>query len=360
MIITILIFILILGVLVFSHEFGHFILAKRAGIRVDEFGFGLPPRLFGVKVGKTLYSLNLLPFGGFVKIYGEDGEGKEDSNSFSSKSVSVRAKIIAAGVIMNMIFAFFAFSVGHFIGLPTVINDDFSGNIKNPKVQITQIANNSPAELSNLKVGDEILRLNIDDKQFLIFKTGDLQNLVSQYKGRELTIAIKRGNENLEKKLTPRETYPPNEGPLGIGMVKTGIVSYPWHIAPIEGFKTTIMALWMIISAFFLAVKGLIINGKVGMDVAGPIGIAVLTSQALKLGFIYILQLAAFLSVNLALINAIPFPALDGGRLLFLAIEKIRGKRVPFSVEKLIHGIGFMLLILLIIVVTFRDIRKLF
>lgn len=360
MIITILIFILILGVLVFSHEFGHFILAKRAGIRVDEFGFGLPPRLFGIKRGETLYSLNLLPFGGFVKIYGEEGEGKEDSNSFSSKSVSVRAKIIAAGVIMNIIFAFFIFSLGHAIGLPTEISDDFSGNVKNPKIQITQIVKNSPAESSGLKIGDEILGLRINGNSFLISKTGDLQNLVLQHKGKELIIAIKRGSEKMDKNLVPRQTYPSSEGPMGIGMVKTGIISYPWYIAPIKGFETTFIALWGIISAFFFVIKGLVISGKVGMDVAGPIGIAVLTSQALKLGFIYILQLTAFLSLNLALINIIPFPALDGGRLLFLAIEKIRGKRVPSSVEKLVHGIGFALLILLIVVVTFRDVRKLF
>lgn len=175
-----------------------------------------------------------------------------------------------------------------------------------------------------------------------------------------MVLTIKRGNETLEKSLTPRVDYPEGEGPLGIAMAKIGIVSYPWHIAPLKGFETSVSMLWMIISGFFLILKNLIISGKIIADIAGPVGIAVLTSQVTKLGFVYILQFTAFLSLNLAVINAMPFPALDGGRLLFLAIEKLRKKPVPPSVERFIHGAGFALLILLIIAVTFRDIVKLF
>jgi regulator of sigma E protease len=353
MLLTIVVFILILGLLIFVHEFGHFIVAKRKGLKVLEFGFGFPPRLFGIKRGETTYSINLIPIGGFVKILGEEGGAESDPRSFASQPIRTRALILAAGVLMNFLLAMVLLGIGFKIGLPQVI-DSTDGKVRDEKIQIVYVSKDSPAEKSGLTLGDQIVSINGDK----LDTVETMQNKIKEKAGDEIKLEVKRGDKFLEIKITPRENPPEKEGALGVGLVKTGIVSYPLWQAIWKGIIVTISMIGTIFVAFYEIIKNLIVSKPVTAELAGPVGIAVITGQVTKMGFVYVLQFAAVLSINLGIINILPFPALDGGRILFLVIEKIRGKKVSQKVENLIHTIGFALLILLMIFVTFRDIFR--
>jgi len=366
-----------LGLLVFVHELGHFWVARRNGVMAEEFGFGFPPRIFGLYKTKndkrklvwgskevestdTIYSVNWIPLGGFVKIMGEDGEEKKDPKSFSSKSPFTRTRILAAGVAMNFLLAAVLLSVGYFVGIPQAVDDAAAGNLKNEKIQIIETIPDSPAEQMGIKVGDQIVGAAGDNNQVVRFNTiEDVQNFINARKGQEIKLDVKRGNETLALTGTPRTDFSASEGALGISLVKTAIVSYPWYESIWRGVQTVVDLSGMIIVAFGNLLWKLITGHSVGMDVSGPVGIAVLTGQVAKLGFIYILQFTALLSVNLAIINILPIPALDGGRILFILIEKIKGKAVSQKFEARAHNIGFALLITLMVVVTFRDVARL-
>ncbi len=355
MLLAIIVFILILGLLIFSHEFGHFISAKKAGMKIEEFGFGFPPRLLGIKKGETLYSINLIPLGGFVKIYGEQRPKKKllkpDKRAFYNKPIWQRAIVLVMGVLMNLFLAAILLSIVHGIGIPTILEKDSEQNARNIQIQIVGVVQKSPAAETGLKIGDTLKDFN---------KVEDMQKFVARHAGEEITLNIQRGNETLEKTLTPRISPPEGEGPMGIALAKTGIVTYPWYAAIWQGFKLTGQLVVTFISLFYQLLKSLILTGALIGEIAGPIGIASLTSQMTKLGLVYVLQFAAILSINLAIINAIPFPALDGGRLLFLAIEKIKGSPISAKIENTVNSIGFILLIALMILITFRDVAKLF
>lgn len=370
MILTIIVFVIILGLLIFVHELGHFISARKLGVRVEEFGFGFPPRMFGVykdkngkwkkvvgnkeleKDQKTVYSMNWLPIGGFVKIFGEEGEGSNNPKSFSSKPAWVRGLILSAGVIMNFVLAMVLLTIGFKIGLPQAIEE--GDEARDVKIQIAQVVNDSPAKESGLNVGDEIVTVN--GEEFLEIK--DLQEEIKSESGSEINIEVKRGDEVVIVKSTPRENPPEDEGALGIALAKTGIVSYPFFQSIWMGITTTFGLVIAILLAFYDIIHNLIVQEPVSAEFAGPVGIAVLTGQVTRMGFVYILQFAAVLSINLGILNILPFPALDGGRILFLIIEKIRGKKISQKVENTVHTAGFFLLILLLVVVTFKDVVK--
>lgn len=381
---TVIIFILILGLLVFVHEFGHFVVARRNGVAAEEFGFGFPPRILGVyrdkngkrklilgnrdignirevgENGNTVYSLNWIPLGGFVKIKGEDGEKKDDPKSFASKSPFTRARILVAGVAMNFLLTAVLLSVGYFVGIPQAVEDATGGNLKNEKIQIIETTPGSPADQMGLKVGDQIAGASGTSGQILNFGTiEEFQKFIEGKKGNRVDLAIKRGNQELKLSGTPRTDYPANEGALGVSLVKTAEVSYPLPEAVWRGVKSTIDLTGMILVAFGNLLWKLVSGQSVAMDVSGPVGIAVLTGEVARLGFIYILQFTALLSVNLAIINILPIPALDGGRILFILIEKIKGKAVSQKFEQRAHNIGFALLITLMLLVTARDVAKL-
>ena len=374
-ILTIIVSILILGLLILSHEFGHFISAKKLGIKVEEFGFGFPPRIFSVKKGETVYSLNLIPFGGFVKIHGEQrpvkltenllSKFKKNKRTFYNRPIWQRAIIIAMGVIMNLFLAVVMLSIVNGIGVPTVIENGMQAmptgrQAKNIQIQIIEIINGSPAKEAGLKAGDTINELKVNGQTLQVSEVDDVQKFVARYAGEKITLIIKRGNETLEKTLVPRISPPLDEGPLGIALAKVGIVKYSFFTAIWRGLKTTAELTITFIGLFYQLLKTLIIHGKLMGEVAGPVGIASIAFQMTKLGISYVLQFIAILSVNLAIINIIPFPALDGGRLLFLAIEKFKGSPVSEKVERLINSLGFALLIVLLALVTFRDVTKLF
>lgn len=361
MLLTIIVFILILGVLIFAHELGHFISAKKAGVRVEEFGFGFPPRIFAFKKGETTYSVNAIPIGGFVKIFGEDGHKKSRSKfAFYNKPIWQRALILVMGVLMNMVVAAILLSIVHMLGIPSLVEQEQEANYKNVQIQVVETAKNSPAEQAGIKIGDSIISLLFGSEKAEIKEIEDVQKFVAFHSGQEITMEIKRGNEIVSKTLTPRTNPPKEEGALGIVMSKTGLISYPWYTAIVKGFASTGKMFIIMIEMFWQLIKTLILKGTMIGEIAGPVGIVVLTSQMVKLGLIYILQFTAILSVNLALINILPFPALDGGRLLFLLIEKIKGKPIKFKTEQLANAVGFAILIGLMLVVTLRDVIKLF
>jgi regulator of sigma E protease len=350
--ITFLIFIAVIGVLVLVHEFGHFIMARRAGMKVEEFGFGFPPRLLGIKKGETLYSINLIPFGGFVKILGEDGDSRDNPRSFGAKSIWARFKVIVAGVTMNLLFAVLLLILGNFFGLRIGIFDDELSNIaKDKKIQIIEVSAGSPAEKSDLKMLDEIVGFN---------SIQEIQDFTKAHRGETIDIQIKRGNEILTKKITTRADPPRCEGSMGIVMASTGIVSYPWYEAIWRGALDAINITWATVYQFYLLANPPAVECPPNAQVTGPIGIAGITGQAARVGFSYLMQFVALISINLAILNIIPFPALDGGRAVFLIIEKFKGKPIDKKIEGMVNSFGFALLLALMIYVTIKDLVKIF
>jgi regulator of sigma E protease len=372
MFLTIITFIIILSILVFAHELGHFWTARKFGLKPEEFGFGFPPRAFGIykdKDGKwkkikgrgkaedaadTIYSVNWIPLGGFVNL-GEDEDGGDNPNHFTKKKIWQRAVMLSAGVSMNIILAAVLISAGFMIGLPQSLDGvSARAQITEQKIQIVEVLPDSPAKIAGMKIGDIIISIN--GNEFTELQA--LQKFSDVNSGQELNYKLKRGEEEVEAKATPEFIESANANGIGIGIIETGLVKYPWYLAIWEGIKTTIFLTWAIIVAFYELIKGLFFGQGVSAGVAGPVGIATLTGQVARMGFVYVLQFTALLSINLAIINFLPFPALDGGRVLFLIIEKIKGSPVKRELETMIHNIGFALLMVLILVVTFRDVAK--
>lgn len=360
----IIIAIITLLLLVVLHELGHFALAKKFGVKVEEFGVGLPPRIFGKKIGETIYSLNLIPFGAFVRLFGEQ-ENISEPRSFNSKPIWQRALIVLGGVLMFWIVAWILLSITMCLGTPTVISDDMNENLINPKIQIVAVAPNSPASNADIKPGDSIKEISVFEPEFKIYeinKVKDIQELTEVYKGQEIILSIERGDKIFETKLIPRISPPQGEGAIGVGLARTAIVSYPLHQAIIQGgietynfTKATIQG-WGIVFSSLFNHKGM----PAGVQLMGPIGVFDLFAQMTSLGFVYFLRFTALISVFLALFNILPIPALDGGKLVFLGIEAIRKKPISQEVEQKITGFFFFLLIFLMIIVTFKDIQRLF
>lgn len=373
MLLTLVAFFAVLGVLVLVHEWGHFVTARRANIKVDEFGFGLPPRLLGFykdeegrwqRVGlrsaetkSTIWSLNWLPLGGFVKIKGEMGEAVQDFDSFAHKSVATRIWVISAGVLMNLVLAVILLSIGFTVGVPQIIEEGkipANVRVRNEAITTIEVLPNSPAQKAGIAVGDKII--DIDGNKF--FKVADLQNYLNQKANQSVQLSLQRQNEKLVKEITPVVLEQTQKAGIGVALIKIGIVSYPWYDAWIYGIKETVRMVGGVIYGFYLIITNLIVSRQLIGDVYGPVGIATLIGDAARLGFLYVLQFTAILSIIIAVINFLPFPALDGGRVLFLLIEAVRGKPVNPRFENAMHNAGFILLMVLLLLVTFRDIAR--
>ncbi len=387
MLLTIIVFFIVLSILVFVHELGHFWVAKKCGLVPEEFGFGYPPRIIGwqklkgekkegdrlVPVSKwrtikgnaapepvegmqpdTIYSINWVPIGGFVKL-GEDDVAAEDVNHFNNKPIWQRALILFAGVFMNYVLAAVIISIGFMIGLPQTTSDlDSSAQISNQQIQVVEVIKDSPAAQAGLAMSDVIVSID----QLPMTSLDVMEKYVDGHRGKKLAYEIKRDNKEFTVNITPEVRQETNKGGIGVAIVSTGLVRYPFLIAIWEGIKTSTYLLWAILLAFYDLLKGWLTGAGVSADLAGPIGIAALTGQATRMGFVYLMQFTALLSINLAIINALPIPALDGGRLLFLLIEKIKGSPVKKEVEGTIHYVGFVLLMVLVVFVTFHDVAK--
>jgi len=350
---SVILFVIVLSILVLVHEAGHFFAARRAGIWVEEFGFGLPPRVFGKKIGETIYSINLLPFGGFVRLHGENAQ-EDITNSkraFLNQSKTVRTSVILAGVFMNFMLAILAFSIVYsFTGIPR----------EGDNVKVVEVRTGSPAEEAGLQVGDIVRKINEMD----IVSNESFINYIEERKGEEVTLWIERDEDGefKEIKAAPRANPPEGEGALGV-VISTTEVYYPpiWQrpfVGVYYGFKDAIFWTGIVLGGFVKIFTDLF-GGAVPQDLAGPVGIFALTSEAAKFGILTLINFMGILSVNLAILNVIPFPALDGGRLLFIGIESVFGRKVLPKVETAIHTIGMIVLLLLVFAITAHDIKKL-
>jgi regulator of sigma E protease len=336
-------FAVILSLLVFVHEFGHFIVAKLAGVRVDEFGFGYPPRM--LKLGQwreTEITLNWLPIGGFVRMGEED---PDSPGSLASKRRSVRALVLVAGALMNLLLASALFSAVFMVGAATPIDGPGTG--------IYYVAPNSPAYLAGLRPGDTIVEMNAtqvaDVEQAIALTQASL--------GTPIEITVRRNDKLLPPMtVTPRVDPPPNEGAMGVSLGQpfvTQAYSF-WQAVPL-GIRTT--------ANVVTSIPGIIagmIRKEIPAEVSGVVGIYSMTAEAVKSGLAQLLEFAGLLSVNFFLFNLLPLPALDGGRLLFVILEWVRGgRRVPPEKEGLVHAIGMAVLLGLMAVVTYFDVLRL-
>jgi len=355
MMLTAIILIVVLSLLVFVHEFGHFITAKLAGAKVEEFGFGFPPRLAGFKRGGTVYSINWVPLGGFVKIKGESGEDSHDRDSFANKSLLARGVIICAGVVMNLVLAWFVLSAGYLIGLPQIVEDlPAQAQVSDRKLQVYSVLKDSPAFGADLQTGDAIIA--VDGRTMADYE--EFRQYTGTREGRPIVLDISRDGSAMRKTVTPRFMTESGRSGVGIAVVETGLVSYPWYLAPVQGAVATWFFLREIVGAFYGLLRDLFTVQRVTVEFSGPVGIAIITAEVVRMGFRHLLQFTALLSVNLAVINILPFPALDGGRLLFLVIERLRRRAVSARIEALVHNFGFVFLMLLVLVITYRDMVK--
>lgn len=357
MISTIIIFVVVLGLLVFVHEFGHFLTAKRAGAAVEEFGFGFPPRIVGIKRGETLYSINWIPLGGFVRIRGENGEGEPSPGSFVGLPFWKRALILVSGVGMNVLLAMVILSFVYALGAPTALDGQAppGARVHDRKIQILTVMPDSPAATSGFLAGDAIQ--SIDGVS--ITSVPQAQQYNDEHRGIVERVDVLRGKTAVTVTVTPTP-LPGSEDKAvwGVNLAETGTVSYPWYQALWLGVRSGASLLWQIIVAFVMLLKNLVVHQQVSVDIAGPVGIAAMTGQVATLGMVYLLQFIALLSLNLAVVNILPLPALDGGRLLFLIIERLRKRRLNIRVESLVHNIGFALLIVFALLVTVRDVHR--
>jgi len=345
-------------VLVILHELGHFLLAKKFGVKVEEFGIGLPPRIAGYKLGDTLYSLNLLPIGAFVKLKGEE-QRSTDPESFSSKSVWQRILIVVGGVASSWIIAAFILSVlVATAGIPTQIPDEETVGIVNPQVQVSETAPHSPADEVGLLPGDIILGIATDGASQEITKMRELQSFVTAHKGQEVTLTVQRGTETIVTSLIPRVDPPEGEGSMGIVLRRVGFLVYPWYEAPIQGVVITGKITVQIFQGL-----GRIIGGQeqVAADqFMGPVGIINVLQDSLRVGIANFLYLVALIAIFLAIFNTLPIPALDGGRIAFLVIEGLMHKPLPDKVVQTLVITSFAVLIPLILWVTINDVRRVF
>lgn len=357
MIFTILIIVFVLIGLLVLHELGHFILAKKFGVKVEEFGIGIPPRIIGKKIGETIYSINLLPLGAFVKLAGED-EKNNDPRSFSQKPISQRALIVLGGVVSFWLISFIIFTlVAGIWGLPEQVSDEFQGQAT---VQIIGIAKDSPAEMNGVKLGDEIIGFKFANQQIKIDKVKEVQAFIKEHSEEEIVLLVQRGEDVLDINLVPRQSFPENQGAIGVGLARVVYSKANWYEAPIKGAEITIKKTIQIpMFLGFLFEKTLKGERIEGVEIIGPIGIGSIMKQALKLGIDSFLIIIAMVSISLAVINIMPIPAVDGGRLLFLGIEAIRKKPISQPFEQKINAVSFFILIFLMIFVSIKDIFKL-
>lgn len=363
---NIIIFILILLVLVLVHEFGHFYSAKKFGIRVDEFGFGFPPKLFSKKFGETEYSLNLLPIGGFVKIFGENPDdentnGPDRERSFVHKAKWKQAVVLFAGVFMNFLLAWVLFSFGFMSGLPTSVAGESKGyTVYDVHTVVVSVLPKSPAELAGIQSGDKIFSVKNDSYSPSNINPDTVKSVVVGAKD-GIELGYTRGSNNNVNYVKIIPTIAAAGAPsIGIAMDQIGVAKLGFFSSIVEGAKLTVavtkgttLGLYHLIAD---AVRG---KGSFA-SVTGPVGMVGIVGDASRFGFVYLMSFAALISVNLAIINLLPFPALDGGRLFFLLIEKIKGSRINPKFANNANMVGFGILILLMVVVTFHDIIKLF
>ncbi|MFC1900628.1 RIP metalloprotease [Chloroflexota bacterium] len=341
--VSIISFLAVIIVLILAHEIGHFITARATGVRVEEFGIFYPPRLIKIKRGDTLYSINAIPLGGFVKMAGE--EDPDVPGSLASKKTWVRLLVLASGSVMNFLLPLLLFTIAYMVPHTMVVGDSL----------VKEVVADSPAGKAGITAGDVIL--SIDGKEpgnnVDVYRNFDL-NL-----GKEVPLLVQHADGTQEEiSVASRWKPPEGETPSGMRVVTANAVetqeSYSlWKAIP-SGAGACV-------ETFILFKNGIIsmIIGAVPAELAGPVGIAQVTGEIAQAGISPLLEFAAFLSINLAILNLFPLPALDGGRIMFVLIEWVRrGKRIAPKAEGMVHLIGFALLMVFFLAVTYQDIAR--
>jgi regulator of sigma E protease len=337
--ITIIAFILIFGPLILLHELGHFLTALALGVKVEEFGVGYPPRIYGIKRGGIIYSINYIPFGGFTRMAGE--EDPDIPGSLASKPAWVRIIVLSAGALMFAIVPLFLFPAGLMVPHDVAIG----GSV------IRAVVADSPAAVAGIQPGDMIVSINGN----AVYNLSDTQRYIQQNLDKPTEIELTKADKSTYVvTVTPRLNPPAGQGALGITLgpkIVTESLSV-WEAIPRAFSKYG--------QAIILLFKGLgdMITGATPVVIAGPVAIAQLTGEVAQAGLSSLLDFAAVLSLDLAITNLLPFPALDGGRILFVFIELVRGKRISPKTEGMIHTIGFILLLTLMAFVTLTDVLR--
>ena len=365
---SILILVVSLALLILVHEFGHFIVAKKTGVRVDEFGIGFPPKLFGKKFGETAYTVNLLPFGGFVKIFGENPDeealhGPDKARSFIHLPKIKQAAILGAGVFFNFLFAWVLISIGFMSGLPVPVRAAPAGvPVRDARIIVTNVEKDSPAETAGLRAGDALLSLGASDS--LLEKNISItaiQGFIAQHGGKQVVINYARSGKN---EFTQPVTIIPEAGifgdtpAIGIAMDEIGIVKLLPHRAVFEGLRMTLSLSGAVAVSFGTLIVDAVQGNAEIQNLTGPVGIVGLIGDAAGFGIAYLFSFIAFISVNLAVLNLLPIPALDGGRLFFLLVETVKGSRLSPRFVNTAHLAGFVALIAFMLVVTYNDIAR--
>jgi regulator of sigma E protease len=364
MIITILVVVLIFGLLVFVHELGHFLAARRSGVEVEEFGFGFPPRAYGKKVGRTIYSINWLPLGGFVRLKGEDSADKS-KGSFGAAPFRKKLKILTAGVLMNVVTAYVILAGLAYFGIPASVARSLSSapvaREDAANVLVLGVADGSPAARAGIVKGESIVSINGK----VLATDRELTQTTKELAGTKVIMVVR--NEDGAKRVIDVQLRDAEEGKksgyLGVSPFETHEVSYGAR-SPLVAAEMTWNLLWGTFKGFALGIAGLLrIGGQAGTEAAatvtGPVGIVVLLNNVLQLGLSYVLFFVASISASLAVINILPIPALDGGRTFLLIVQRLSGKTLSPEREALVHMIGFVALIALMIVITVVDVQRL-
>ena len=340
----------VISLLMFVHELGHFIVTKLAGIPVEEFGFGLPPRLLTLgKLRGTEYTINAIPFGAFVRPLGEDDPTQP--GGLASKGKLVRAAVVAAGPAMNMFLAIALFAAMFVIGVPSPTEGVGAG--------IYGVEPDSPAARAGLQVGDTILQ--VDD--FILQETNDLSKYITPKAGEEIALIVRREGGVLPTplRLTPRVNPPEDQGAMGVRYgPPLAKISYPWWQAIPLGVRHAFTLLGAMFMGLVEMLRGML-RGVMVPEVAGPIGIAQVTGEIAKSGLLSLMEFIGLLSVNLAVVNLLPFPPLDGSRLILIVLEILRGgRRVDPEKERLVQVIGMAVLVSLMLLISYFDLLRLF
>ncbi len=358
---SVILFLIVLVVLILVHEWGHYIAAKKTGMRVDEFGIGFPPKLFGVKYGETEYTLNALPIGGFVKIYGEDPSAVGDSDrtrSFGARPKWAQAIVLIAGVTMNILFAYLLFVATFMMGVATPVSEQDAS--PSARLFIAGVLPGSPAE--TLPPGARITEVTSGDERLTGLTPTLFSQFVSQNEANTITLTYTTGSESNSIELRPTQNIIPDDPgrfAVGLSLALVEEKRQSFFAALASAGQATIFGLVSIVGGLGMLIGQSVVGEADFSQVAGPVGIVGMVGDAASYGLVALLTFTAFISLNLAVINLLPFPALDGGRLLFVAVETLTGKTIPIEWAGRINLVGFALLMLLMILVTYNDISRL-
>jgi regulator of sigma E protease len=362
---SIILFLLVLFVLILVHEWGHFIVAKKTGMRVDEFGIGFPPKMYGIKKGETEYTFNALPIGGFVRIYGENLEEIPDDEpdkirAFGSRPKWAQALVLIAGVTMNVVFAWFLFFVTFIVGMPTAVDEAKSS--PEAVLYVSGLLPNSPL-VEKIPLGSEIVSVQAGNSELVKPSPSTFTNFVQEHSNDTLNISYKYGDETGEVNVKPVKGLiagHEEKSAVGVSLAMVETVNFSFLEALSKSFTTTIDGLKNITVGLFSLIVGAFSGTADLSQVAGPVGIVGMVGDAADFGFTALLTFTAIISLNLAIINLLPIPALDGGRLVFVAIEAITRKAINPVWAGRVNLIGFSLLMILMVVVTYNDIMRIF